>query len=298
MKTTPWDSVSNRSAGKLYRSFSSITQKLSCASCGSDTTSHPCTLPKVVLSALTGLLRVARAAPAHQPQRGNRHQPFNVEVKSQARQPPFTCFRGLTLSCCVSRSTSWGELSSCPCGWRARAATPAQPRHSPGAGTRAEASPTRSPTRGSLSSHRGWLLSCISLRKREKEMETINKLIFRGCTPVWVLWTGVNPQRCPFISAHQASQHGKLCKCRRWRCACCQCQYGVMSKTRKKNRMAKVITYSHTLQGQETQPTFGWQWVSSHATIASYRSCELSELQGCFKERHSTQWQWPYYSST
>lgn len=212
--------------------------------------------------------------------------------------PPFTCFRGLTLSCCVSRSTSWGELSSCPCGWRARAATPAQPRHSPGAGTRAEASPTRSPTRGSLSSHRGWLLSCISLRKREKEMETINKLIFRGCTPVWVLWTGVNPQRCPFISAHQASQHGKLCKCRRWRCACCQCQYGVMSKTREKNRMAKVITYSHTLQGQETQPTFGWQWVSSHATIASYRSCELSELQGCFKERHSTQWQWPYYSST
>lgn len=103
----------------------------------------------------------------------------------------FTCFRGLTLSCCVSRSTSWGELSSCPCGWRAKAATSGQQRRSPGAEIRGEASPTRSPTRGSPSSHRGSLLSCISLWKREKEMEN-NKWIFWSSMPMWVLWTGVN----------------------------------------------------------------------------------------------------------
>lgn len=168
MKTTPWDSISNKSAGLLHRSFSSINVKLS--SRGSDIATNP--FQSSALFPHCGvLLHVARAAPAHQPQHGKHQQPSNVRAKSPPRQAPLTCFRGLIQSCCVSRSTSWGELSSCPCGWRARAATSGRRRRCPGVGTRAEASPTRSPTPGSPSSHRGWLLSCISLRKREKERE-------------------------------------------------------------------------------------------------------------------------------
>lgn len=167
MKTTLRDFISNRSAGLLHWGSSSITQKLSHASCGSVTTTHPsqsCWLPL--------LDRVARAPGLlTNPSAENYSNHSRWKWNPSPRQSPLTCFQGLTPSGCASRSTSWGELSSCPCGWRAKAAPSAQQRRSPGAEIRGEASPSRSLTRGSLSSHRGLLLSCISLWKREKEME-------------------------------------------------------------------------------------------------------------------------------
>lgn len=103
-------------------------------------------------------------APPHLPQCWKDQQQSKATAKFQSwSNPLLTCFRGPTLSCCVSRSTSWVVLSSCLCGWRAKAATGGQQRHNPSGETRGEASPTQFLKQESLSSHRGLLLSCISL---------------------------------------------------------------------------------------------------------------------------------------
>lgn len=94
-------------------------------------------------------------------------RPLSGRPVAETQRPPafFTCSRGQQRPGSGWQSTSWGGCSSDLCGRSRAGRLTGRLRTRPlGEGIRAEAFPSQSPTPGSPSSHRVWLLACISLQ--------------------------------------------------------------------------------------------------------------------------------------
>lgn len=209
MKTTPWDSISNKSTVLLHQSFSSTTQKLSPASRGSDTTTHPSQsgahFPCWVAACGQS------PTPAHQPQCWKGQQPCNVKVKSQPQANPHSPVFGVWHShvACHVAHLEGNCLPVSVDGER-------KLRHRVSRGT-AQArrfGGRRLPPNlwhGGAFLHIGGCFSHVfHYGKEKKKKKTINKWIFRSCIPMWGLWPGVNPQSCPLFLL---TQHPSMGSC-------------------------------------------------------------------------------------